>query len=307
MDCNIQFHDVVLGRDHAGDIVVTVDGFDVIECNACGFKHISPLLNDEDIKKFYTEKYYTEEKSDYIKEAEEDKEWWLLTYDHYYDIIEKHTSGRRLLDIGSGPGYFLECGKKRGWSVVGFEPSPQAAHYTQERGLHVINEMFTVEKAGQNGLFDAVSVNFVLEHLRDPIGFLKEIEQVLVPGGVVFVVSPNDFNTLQNILWCSYDYKPWWVLPPHHINYFDFSSIKKLLSRAGYSVVEKEATFPMEFFLLSGDNYVEDGKLGSACHLRRKKFETALYLHSKEILGSIYRSQAQICIGREFVILAKKQ
>lgn len=307
MDHNIQSHNVVLDSSHTGDVVVTVDGFDVIECVACGFKHTSPLLSDEELKKFYTEKYYTIEKSDYIKDAEENKEWWFLTYDRYFDMLEKYVSGRRLLDIGSGPGYFLECGKKRGWDVVGFEPSSQAAQYAQNRGLNVINEMFTAGKVSQDGLFDAVSINFVLEHLRNPIGLLKEIEQVLTPGGLVLVVSPNDFNALQNILWHNYDYKPWWVLPLHHINYFDFSSIKKLLSRAGYSVLEKEATFPMEFFLLSGDNYVDDGELGRVCHLRRKKFETSLYLYDKETLGNIYRSQAQIGIGREFVILAKKQ
>ena len=38
---------------HRGATVVTVDGFDVIECELCGFKPIMPLTSEEELKKFY--------------------------------------------------------------------------------------------------------------------------------------------------------------------------------------------------------------------------------------------------------------
>ena len=55
---------------------------------------------------------------------EEDRDWWMLRYRHYYELLEAHAPGTgALLDIGSGPGFFLEAGAARGWDVLGFEPS----------------------------------------------------------------------------------------------------------------------------------------------------------------------------------------
>ncbi len=35
---------------HYGRVLATVDGYDVIACEACGFRHIDPLLTDEDLR-----------------------------------------------------------------------------------------------------------------------------------------------------------------------------------------------------------------------------------------------------------------
>jgi hypothetical protein len=102
---------------HAGPVVLTVDGHDVIDCESCGFRHIDPLFSDDDLKKFYNGEFYEKEKIDYFSRTEADKEWWMLRYHHYYEILEAHAAGRRLMDIGSGPGYFLEAGRDRGWQV----------------------------------------------------------------------------------------------------------------------------------------------------------------------------------------------
>ena len=107
----------------------------------------------------------------------------------------RRTSGYRL-----GPGYFLEAGRERGWQVLGFEPSRVAADYTQARGMAVVNDFFSAGKARTHGPFDAISLNLVLEHVRDPIGLIEEARSLLVPGGLLFVISPNDFNPLQMML-----------------------------------------------------------------------------------------------------------
>ena len=41
---------------------------------------------------------------------------------------------RRLLDIGSGPGFFLKSAASRGWNVLGVEPSRQAAAHAKRLG-----------------------------------------------------------------------------------------------------------------------------------------------------------------------------
>ena len=291
---------------HDGPVIVTVDGYDVIDCRACGFRHINPLFSDEDLRKFYNGEFYEKERADYFTHAEEDKEWWMLRYHHYFETLEQHAPGRRLLDIGSGPGYFLEAGRDRGWQVLGFEPSRVAADYTRARGIAVVNDYFSVGKAQEHGTFDVISLNLVLEHLRDPIGLIEEVGRMLEPNGLLFVISPNDFNPLQMVLWQNLGFLPWWVVPRHHLNYFDPLSAQKFFTARGFEILHQETSYPMELFLLSGRDYVGNGSLGRACHKERKVFETALFRHNKSLMRSLAQSWNNQGIGREFIILGKK-
>jgi len=45
-------------QNHAGHILDSVKGFDVIECEACGFAHVIPLSNEKQHAQFYEEKFY---------------------------------------------------------------------------------------------------------------------------------------------------------------------------------------------------------------------------------------------------------
>ena len=54
---------------------------------------------------------------------------------------------RRLLDIGSGPGFFLKTAKERGWRVLGIEPSRQAATHARDLGIEVVEGFFDADTA----------------------------------------------------------------------------------------------------------------------------------------------------------------
>jgi 2-polyprenyl-3-methyl-5-hydroxy-6-metoxy-1,4-benzoquinol methylase len=289
---------------HKGNIIDTVDGFDVIECRSCKFRHVNPIPTDQELSKLYSESFYRNEKPKYFKEAEEDYEWWMLTYKNYYKIFENYTKGRRLLDIGSGPGYFLKCGKEMGWDVMGFEPSKQAYEYSVKNGLNVINDFFTDKSAKPYGKYDVIFMSLVLEHLPNPKELIKTAKKFLKPKGILCIISPNDYNKFQEILKSNLGYKPWWVVPLQHINYFNFDSIQDFLKRMNFNILNSYGTFPMEYYLLSGDNYVANNKLGRKSHGKRKEFEKNLYLHNPNLLNSFYASLAQNKIGREFIILA---
>src|SRR5882757_5449496 len=291
---------------HHGPVIATVDGYDVIECEACGFRHIDPLFSDEELKKFYDGEFYEKERPDYFVRMEADKEWWMLRYHHYFGLLEAHTPGRRILDIGSGPGYFLEAGRERGWQTLGFEPSGIAADYTAARGLAVVNDFFSATKAREHGPFDAISLSMVLEHVRDPIKLIEEARSLLVPGGVLLLISPNDFNPLQMTLWQKLGFQPWWVNPKHHLNYFNTVSARVFLAARRFEILHLETSYPLENFLLAGRNYVGNPALGRECHNERKAFETTLFLHDKARMRALAASWAAQGIGREFVILGRK-
>jgi SAM-dependent methyltransferase len=291
---------------HYGPVLASTDGFDVIDCLACGFRHIDPLFTTDQLRKFYESEFYESERPEYFERMEADRDWWMLRYRHYYELLEAHAPGRRLLDIGSGPGYFLEAGRAHGWQVLGFEPSRAAANYARARGQAVVNDFFSAAEAREHGPFDVISMSMVLEHVRDPIGLIEEARSLLVPGGLLFVASPNDFNPLQIILWKKMGFQPWWVNPKHHLNYFDTGSAKSFLQARRFEVLHLETSYPLENFLLAGRNYVGNPALGRQCHDERKAFESALFLHDKAQIKALAASWAAQGIGREFIILGRK-
>jgi|SRR5579883_2635373 len=291
---------------HYGPVIVSVDGRDVIDCRACGFRHIDPLFTAEELKSFYEKEFYQSERADYFSRMEEDRDWWMLRYGHYYQLLESHAPGRRILDIGSGPGFFLEAGKARGWDVLGFEPSPMAADYCARRGLAVVNDFFSTAAAKPHGQFDAVALSMVLEHVKDPIGLIGEARQCLAPGGVLLLISPNDFNPLQMSLWKKLGFAPWWVVPKHHLNYFDLASATAFVKARGFEVKHVETSYPLENFLIAGRNYVGNDAIGRECHRERKAFETALLTRDPALLRALAAGWAAQGIGREFLVLGCK-
>jgi len=295
-------------REHRGPTLDRVGQFDVIDCSCCGFKHVVPIPTSEELETLYRETYYSIDKPCYFEHHREDLEWWNVVYASRYDTFEEllPPDRRRLLDVGSGPGYFLLHGVQRGWDTLGVEPSRQAAAHSRELGLTVVEAFLTPDLAGELGSFDVVHFSEVLEHLPDPAGMLTLARRMLRPGGLVCVVVPNDYNPFQHALRTVCGYRPWWVAPPHHLNYFDFASMRQLLQRTGFEVLIEETSFPIDLFLLMGDNYVGNDVLGRQCHGRRKRFEINLdRAGMRNLLRQLYRTLPKIGIGREVILFAR--
>ena len=79
------------GEDtHGGEVVDSVNEFDIIECKTCGFKHAIPIPTHEELEKIYSHEYYVSEKPFYIENYLEDKDWWDSVYSDRYDIFESN-------------------------------------------------------------------------------------------------------------------------------------------------------------------------------------------------------------------------
>jgi SAM-dependent methyltransferase len=293
---------------HTGQVIDSVNEFDVIECAECGFKHIVPIPTVEELVSVYRQQYYSAEKPLYLEQHREDLEWWNLVYGERYDIFEKilPPHRRRILDIGSGAGFFLLHGKQRGWQTFGIEPSAQASLHSRNLGIETIEGFLAEQSVEQLGRFDVVNLSAVLEHVPDPKGILTTAMKLLSPEGLLCAVVPNDYNPFQLALRAVCGYQPWWVAPPHHINYFDFLSLSRLIKDFGFELVVSEATFPIDIFLLMGENYVGNDSLGRQCHAKRKMFELNLEKAGLSWLkNKWYRSMSDIGIGREVVLVGR--
>jgi len=293
---------------HTGPVVDAVQGVEVVDCETCGFKHVVPVPSPAELEHVYREEYFSREKPLYIERHLEDADWWRLAYGDRYETFEEllPPDRRRILDVGSGPGLFLRTGAERGWRTLGVEPSRQAATHSRSLGLEIVEDFLDETTAATLGRHDVVHLSEVLEHIPDPEALLRLVHGLLDPGGLVCVVAPNDYSPFQRALRDVDGYDPWWLAPPHHVNYFDFESLARLLERCGFEVCLREATFPIDLFLLMGDRYVGDDEVGRACHARRKRFEHVLdEAGLTPLRRTLYRALAEHGIGREAIVVAR--
>lgn len=296
-------------NEHQGNVFDSVNDFEIIDCQKCGFKHTVPIPKPEELDKVYREEYYSKEKPLLLEQQKEDLDWWNIAFSERYDTFESFLpeDRRRILDIGSGPGFFLYHGLQRGWQTLGIEPSTQAVVHSRNLGLEIVENFLNHETAPQLGTFDVVHLSEVLEHLPDPITMVRHAYKLLHPEGIICIVVPNDYNPFQLALRKSCGFEPWWLAPPHHVNYFDFDSLNELLLKEGFEITLSEATFPIDMFLLMGDNYLGNNELGRACHNKRKTFEQNLKKAGlSPMKRQLYQALASQGLGRKIILFGKK-
>ena len=293
---------------HEGEIVAVSGDYDVIECRICGFRHIVPLPAPEKQKAFYEEEFYQAEKAQYLNEADEDFDWKRAELKLRFSIADQllKAGKKRLLDIGSGPGDFLAVGQALGWETIGVEPSRVACEHARSRGVEVRHGFFDAEMANELGAFDFIHMSEVLEHVAEPKKLLALAVSLLKPGGVICVSTPNDFNPMQKTVVDRFAKDNWWVVPDHHLNYFNFDSLTDLITSAGCEVKQRLTNFPMELFLLMGQDYTSQQELGRQLHGWRKSLDLNLASMEDGTMRGFYEGLANAGFGRLAIIFAQK-
>lgn len=210
-------------------------GYNIYRCGACRAMFVSPI--PDNLKDIYQSQYFigseTEDVcgyADYKKRGKSMKKIFLK----YLKRINKHTSGRSLFDIGTADGHFLDIAKKLGWQASGAEISEYAANAARRNGHFV--ELCEFVNSASDERFDVITMWDVLEHVQDPDSYVKIISERLNSGGV-FAFTTTDCGSV----WARLTGRFWHLLiPPEHLSYFSKNSIKILLEKNGFEVMEMD-------------------------------------------------------------------
>ncbi len=94
--------------------------------------------------------------------------------------------GRRLLDIGTGPGIAAAMAQTRGVTVTGVDVSPGMIDFARRAYPAIDFQVAEVTALPfPDATFDSVISNFALGYFPDPNVALNECLRVLVPGGTL--------------------------------------------------------------------------------------------------------------------------
>jgi SAM-dependent methyltransferase len=138
--------------------------------------------------------------------------------------------GGKALDVGSGYGFFREALAQAGFEHQGVEISAHARRVAREiYGFETHSELDGLP----SGTFDLVTLWDVLEHVPDPVALLARCRDVLRPGGVVALKTPNLDCPEAEVFGPHYH-----SLRREHLFYFTPRSVRDVAERAGLSVLD---------------------------------------------------------------------
>jgi len=163
--------------------------------------------------------------------------WLLLFYPNFrkrvnaqFRYLEKPKPGQKLLDVGCGNGDYLMLAASAGWKVKGVEPDLKALEVARSRGLEVMQG--SIDEVAQTGeLFDVITMSHVIEHVHDPVSFVKFAYKCLKPGGILYIDTPNIES------FCAKRFGKSWrgIESPRHLVLFSGLGLRSALKKFGFS------------------------------------------------------------------------
>jgi SAM-dependent methyltransferase len=148
----------------------------------------------------------------------------------------RHASGGRLLEVGCGAGDFLLAAQREGWHVHAVELTAEMVALLRGQALDV-RQGELVPGLWDEGIFDAIVLWDVLEHVPDPAATLGTAARYLRDGGVVLASFPT-----ANGVQAGQRHGDWWAPLdlPRHLNFLDAAALARLGAAAGLTVVDYE-------------------------------------------------------------------
>ena len=226
------------------------DSFNIVKCVNCELVYVSPRLTFEELEEFYATSYY-----EYVDSYDHD----LRRRKGAIKWIRKYKSSGKLLDIGCSVGSMLEAAKKY-FDPLGIDVAEWSLEEARKRNLNVLNGTLDDLKF-EKETFDVITFTEVIEHIHDPVSFLKEVNRVLKPEGVIYITTGNidGFRARR-------DGNKWYYLTPqYHIYFFSPKTIRKILKQSGFEVLEIGGLFPLQEMFPLWKHYSNKWDFVKAC------------------------------------------
>jgi SAM-dependent methyltransferase len=157
------------------------------QCGFCPLVFIHPQPSSQELTAAY---------GNYLPENPEQIQAWARSLEEVIQksakIIEERVPLGRILDVGSGFGFFLQSMADRGWQAEGIEIAPTGRNYCRNHfpGLSIRSTPLP-DPSLPDGSYDAVTLFYVIEHLADPLMAFREAFRLLRPGGILLLRWPH--------------------------------------------------------------------------------------------------------------------
>lgn len=194
---------------------------EVFRCSSCGTGFLGALAAtfDDDLYSYY-ERYRKLNRAQIYPD---------LTRSRYVSLLERlqgRVPGREFIDVGCGLGGFVEAALVQGWTGCGIDLAGEAVDIGIDHGLPLQKmDFFSPQIAPASK--DLITMFEFIEHVPKPGDFLTRAEEILRPGGILYLTTPN-YNSIDRLILK----EDWEAIHVEHLSYFTPHTLTQLLARS---------------------------------------------------------------------------
>lgn len=218
------------------------EAFHLCRCGECAFLFTQDAPSGTEAGRYYAVPEYishSDTRKGLINSVYHRVRKHMLRHKAQLVMRESHVRTGRLLDIGTGTGYFAQTMKSRGWHADAVERSEEARNFARERfGLEVKPD--TELNSLPAGAYDVVTLWHVMEHLEHLNETWGRLHELLTGRGVLIVAVPNcsSYDAQRyGAHWAAYDV-------PRHLWHFTPATMQRFGAKHGFILA---ARYPMPF------------------------------------------------------------
>lgn len=235
---------VAEGTDY--EYATTAQTFRFVRCAGCGVVYLTPRPDGAALPVIYPPHYYaftgSERGRGIVRRLR--ARWERRKVTAYAGWLR--PGPRRVLDVGCGTGRLLELLaslQRPALTLHGIDLDPRAIAAARAAGF--VAEVATIESYRTDRPFDLIVLQQVIEHVADPRAVLGRLQDLLAPGGVVILETPDlagwDERIFRGRLWGGYHF-------PRHWTLFTRASLRAMAEGTGLDVLDQRSLMSLSFW-----------------------------------------------------------
>ena len=240
------------------------DEHSFFRCGSCDVRYLWPRLSIEDEIRFYRDEFAIFMQS---REGTESLPLTAQAHRERNESLRRERMGRlcadlsrpkRVLEVGCASGFMLLPLHEQGHTCAAVEPSGLFREDLNARGIPTYSSVDDLVAEGQ-GPFDVILHYFVLEHVGDPLAFVRQQLDLLAPGGILEFELPCGNDALLEVYNLNsfrdfyFQVGHQWVFTP--------ASLARLLARTG---LHAEVGQRQRYGLANHFTWAEHGRPGGS-------------------------------------------
>lgn len=209
-----------------------------MRCDSCGLVRLNPRPDVSELGRIYPPDYYA---YNLVSEQPGERPRFVdrikmrMYQRRFADLVERLDGNGtvRVLDVGCADGRLLDWYRESAvgdrLETHGIEMDEGAAAIAASRGHRVVTGRFEVDTELEAGSFDLILAYHVIEHVDDPERFAHRAAELLAPGGLFVIATPNWDSADAQRLRGHWGGNHW----PRHWTLYDEATLRDLAASTG--------------------------------------------------------------------------